>query len=167
MPPEVLDPENEDLEDYYRAYFGSDADYYLQKLTQYEAGVKITFNLGAFFFGIFWMLYRKLYIEALVALLVISGLPFLTKALVQSQSLPTGSDILINNIFTIVWSLLLGFGGNWLYILNAKRKVAKGLRQETNDTYVIAKLQRQGGITLIPHIILAAIVLLSLLMYRF
>ena len=58
-------------EEDYRAYLGPRADKYLLKFkrftTKEEEGFALTWHWPAFFFGFWWMFYRKLYVWALVA----------------------------------------------------------------------------------------------------
>ncbi|WP_205499848.1 DUF2628 domain-containing protein [Rufibacter psychrotolerans] len=167
MLPHQLPPDNDLEEEYYRVYFGSDAEYYLHKLAQYRQGTRFTFNIGAFFFGIFWMLYRKLYKEALLAMVLIVVLSLLVENLTKALGLNQSTTTLVNNAFTILWSTFLGFVGNWLYLRQARAKVTKVLAQQPNEELAAASLQRTGGITLIPHIIVAAFILLGLLFFQF
>ncbi|WP_066836612.1 DUF2628 domain-containing protein [Rufibacter ruber] len=160
-------PDNDDLQDFYRAYFGVDADYYLYKLAQQQAGTRFTFNLGAFFFGLFWMLYRKLYVQALAVVAVVAGVSFLLNYLALTQQIAAQTLQLINNFIALFWSLAIGFLGNWLYLRQAKARVTKMLQKEKDEEQAALRLQRQGSITYLPHILLAALFLVYLLLNQF
>ncbi|MFB9864653.1 DUF2628 domain-containing protein [Rufibacter immobilis] len=167
MQPHAPQPEPDDTDDYFHAYFGADAEYYMDRLEQYRQGRKLMFNWGAFFFGIAWMLYRKLYKEALLAMATIVVLSFLVERLIQTAGLTGGAALLANNAFTIGWSLLLGFIGNWLYLRQAHVQVQKVLAQAPGQQAAFAQLQQLGGITFIPHIIVAALIAVLLLLTQF
>jgi hypothetical protein len=160
-------PSLDDQEEYYRAYFGTDADYYLNKLAQHRAGNKITFNIGAFFFGVFWMLFRKMYLLALALILALLLQSVLLEQTIHYYNISDGNAVLLNNIATIVWGVLTGFLGNWFYLKQAQTKVQRVLQETDNEQEAVNKLSVQGGFTLIPHILMAAIVLVGLLFNQF
>ncbi len=160
-------PETDHQEAYYRAYFGVDADYYLRKLAQYRAGTKITFNIGAFFFGIFWMLYRKLYVAGIMVIIALTLESYLLGMAIEYYKISDGNAKLLNNLSTLFWSLLVGFLGNWLYLRQAEAKVNHALEEEDNERDTVARLAYEGNITYIPHIIIAALILLLLLIFQF
>ncbi|MGV3539140.1 MAG: DUF2628 domain-containing protein [Rufibacter sp.] len=154
----------EDLEEYYHAYFGPDADYYMEKLEQRQAGTRFTFNIGAFFLGLLWLFYRKMYLVALLVMAVVTGESLLTSYLIKTLPLSEPVALFLNLGGNVLWSLLLGFGGNWLYLKQADWQVNRVLAKEPTEEQAIYRLQRVGSVTFIPHIILAAIILLSLLL---
>ncbi|WP_181304100.1 DUF2628 domain-containing protein [Rufibacter sp. XAAS-G3-1] len=163
MSPAEETPAQEDQEEYYRAYFGTDADYYLRKLALYRAGTKITFNIGAFFFGLFWMLYRKMYVPAFFLMLALLLQSFLLGQAIQYYGITDVKAVLLNNTATVAWSVLVGFLGNWLYLRQAQAKVERALQEKQTEQQVVNTLSTQGGFTLIPHILVAALILGSLL----
>lgn len=126
--------------DLYRAYFGKDADYYLERLEKFNNGNKFIFNGYAFFFGILWFAYRKMYVEAIA---IFGGIIFI--------------EILINIIFNIensnidrfsgiLYGLITGFIANYLYISKAKRIVEK-VKNENDLSHdePISYLSKEGG----------------------
>jgi hypothetical protein len=163
MLPEVQEPE-ENHEEYYQEYFGNDAGYYLEKLEQYRRGIRFTFNIGAFFLGVFWLLYRKMYLFAGLAVVVVTASSLLLETVLKSNAVPANNALLWNNGLTIFWSILLGFTGNWLYLKQAQKHVQKALRDERNETEALLQLRAQGSTTLMPHIYFAAIILVFLLL---
>ncbi|GGK56446.1 DUF2628 domain-containing protein [Rufibacter glacialis] len=166
MSPRPQAPDKEEYEDYYRAYFGNDADYYLDKLEKYQAGTKITFNIAAFFFGIFWMLYRRMYRQGLLVMVALTAESYLLGIVIQQYGISDSNAKLLNNISTIAWSVLVGFLGNWLYLRQAQAKVAQALEEEDSEQEAVNRLNAQGSITLIPHIIVAGLILLLVLLYQ-
>ncbi|ALI99909.1 DUF2628 domain-containing protein [Rufibacter tibetensis] len=166
MLPDTETPEQEDHEEYYRAYFGNDAEYYLQKLEQYREGRKITFNIAAFFFGIFWMLYRRMYKQGLIIMVALTVESYLLSLAIQQYGISESDARMLNNISTLFWSTLVGFLGNWLYLKQAQAKVEQALEEEDQESEIISRLTAEGNITLIPHIIIAALILLLILVYQ-
>ncbi|RNI24538.1 DUF2628 domain-containing protein [Rufibacter latericius] len=167
MLPDAPEPTAEDQEDFYRAYFGTEADYYLNKLAQYQAGTKFTFNIAAFFFGLFWMLYRKMYLQALILVLILFVESFLLGQAVKYYGFSQTNAGLLNNFFTVAWSTAIGFLGNWLYLRQAQARVTRALQTEPNEQAAVNRLSVEGGFTLLPHILVAAIIMVSLVVYRF
>lgn len=97
--------------DLYKAYFYNDSEYYLRKLEKIDNKEYFTFNIYAFFFGIFWFIYRKMYAEAAI----IAVVAFLISQLTESNLL---ISILVGSCF--------GFLGDHIYIAKATRIVQKG-----------------------------------------
>ena len=55
---------------YLIAYSGKQSEYYLEKYKSYKSGDKFSFSAWAFLVGVLWFLYRKLWFEALVIILI-------------------------------------------------------------------------------------------------
>ncbi|MBC3539280.1 DUF2628 domain-containing protein [Rufibacter sediminis] len=167
MLPDTQAPEQDEHEEYYRAYFGVDADYYLRKLEQYRAGTKITFNIGAFFFGIFWMLYRRMYKQGILVMIALTLESYLLGLAIEHFALSEGNAKLLNNLSTVLWSTAVGFLGNWLYLRQTQAKVTQALEEEESESDIRHRLAVEGSITYIPHIIIAALILLLMLVLQF
>lgn len=160
----MIEQEEEDYtEDYYRAYFGQNADYYMRKLEQYQNGRKFMFNLGAFFFSMLWMLYRKLYIPALIYLGIVTLQGFLLQYLAKNNQITEQTTLYIDRGMAVIWSIIIGFIGNYLYLKQAQRKVSKAKRSDMGAQEAVNQLSLVGGITYLPHIILAVMALLVML----
>ena len=69
--------EQNDLE----KFVGKNSDYYVRKFEEMQiTGNKISWNWPAFFISGYWMLYRKMYIQALIMILgsmVLGCIPFI------------------------------------------------------------------------------------------
>lgn len=156
----------------YKAYFFDDTTYYANALNKYEQGKKFTFNFSAGFFGVCWLLFRKMYIEGfifwIVFILLGSLIDYLTTLLgINSNSV---SNLLSQFIFLIISFVTLSFIGNYLYIRKSQRVVQAYLSKhnmEELDSTDLAKLGLKGGTSyfaaFIPVMILAAFVLFYLL----
>lgn len=88
----------------YRAFIEKNADRYLSKFRKFQTTGRdrfaVTWNWSAFFLGFIWMLYRKLYLWALLAFLI--------------AMTPVGFPLIM-----IGW----GITGNYLYYIQAKKKI--------------------------------------------
>jgi Protein of unknown function (DUF2628) len=155
-----VSPQNQErltagTEEDYRAYLGPQADKYLLKFKQFTAseedGFALTWHWPAFFFGFWWMLYRKLYIWAMVALAL---------WLVPHLALPAW----------FVW----GAVANYLYYLRAKREIRK-FRSQSYPVLSGVTLAEIGGVNrwvwvlavLFAGLIVGAIILGGVFLYQF
>lgn len=134
----------------YTLFFKRESDYYLERLNiMEESDKRAFFNPYIFVFGMFWFLYRKLYVEAFVIILI---------ALLLSI---TFGDI-VGGILSLILTILTWFYGNFLYILKAQRVVAKSKANITGgmENY----LRKKGGVNwLLPSVLGALIITYFLL----
>lgn len=95
--------------------------YYQGKLTQIFYGKVFSWNWAAGIFGFVWLLYRRLYLLALIIPMVVIPLLFFIFAALT----PLGSGL----IFPLVWlmpTIFFGTLGNWLYFQSLSHRVEKG-----------------------------------------
>ena len=103
--PNTADLSSEPLdEEVLRLYIGKNADRYLKKFRAFQTGKEgsfvVTWNWPAFWLGFIWMLYRKMYLWALIAFILV-----LTP--------------IAHPLTMIGW----GICGNFLYYRQARRKI--------------------------------------------
>ena len=113
-------------EEDYRAFIGKNADRYLDKFRGFQTPGRdrfaLTWNWSAFFLGFIWMLYRKLYLWALLAFLI--------------AMTPVAFPLTM-----IGW----GITGNYLYYLQVRKKILDHKsRQMTTPSSL--SLQALGGV---------------------
>ncbi len=148
----------EDIE-LYEAFFQKSKLYYLDKLIKFNAGQRYSFNFFAFLFGLFWFIYRKMYLEVILVifLLVLEGA---LEELIVPESLSKEAYV----IGTLAVASIVGFLANNLYIRKANRTIqaAKAMSQdiETQKAY----LNKKGGVSYIVLIVLL-LLLLGLVFY--
>jgi hypothetical protein len=136
-----------DNEKYLAAFFGRQHDYYLEKYKYYHGGVKFTFNIGAFFGGILWFLYRKLFLHAFGIFLlfiifsIIEGLIFDT---LQVSSEFQKLEFLISNF---LFATIFGFTGNYFYIKQAEKKITEIISGTESEDECINSLKKNGGVS--------------------
>lgn len=148
------------MNEYLPFFFGPRADYYIGVTEDLDEG-KIRFNEGAFFFGMFWMAYRKMYVQAAITFAIIMAESALEDWLIPGLS-KTFAYSLISNLLI---ASVIGFIGNRLYVRFARRRVAEltqnVLTYSTPDASIVAQLREQGGVSWLgPVVLLLAFILL-------
>jgi hypothetical protein len=119
------------------------------EMVQKLLGGKISFNVFAFLSGHIYLIYRKCYREALIALsitLFLSLLPYNTPVI-------------------LLW-FVLGLAFYPIYRRHAKRAVAEARTQQLTET-ALRNLQRRGGTNLNVAILLAVLFVFIELFYLF
>lgn len=122
MPPKRYDSPAADAREVRERLIGSKTEYYLPRFEKMETLNSFTdWNWAAFFFGFWWMLYRKMYVFGAVALAVTELLSLLT--------IP-GLGLLV--------SLAVGVVGNFLYMkdINNRTDKAMDLQPEERELYI-------------------------------
>ena len=122
MPPKRYVSPAADAREVRERLIGSKTEYYLPRFEKMETLNSITdWNWAAFFFGFWWMLYRKMYVFGAVALAVTELLSLLT--------IP-GLGLLV--------SLAVGVVGNFLYMkdINNRTDKAMDLQPEERELYI-------------------------------
>jgi hypothetical protein len=123
-------------------FIGPNADYYIPQFQKLDStNSMISWNWAAFLCSIWWMLYRKMYLYALIAF-AIACIPG-----IGSMAIWIGSGVL----------------GNWLY----KKKVEEELAAASAYDPATRKSQlaARGGITWVPVIVLSVLVALGILSF--
>ncbi|RUM60913.1 MAG: DUF2628 domain-containing protein [Persephonella sp.] len=128
-----------------KSFVQKNSDYYLIKWKlMAETGSKISWNWPAFFFGIYWMVYRKMYVYALIILII-----GLLLSLIPLINIIAG---------LVVW---IGFGmfGNYVYAMHTYKKL-KELSLISSNPEDLKKLALQkGGTSVLAVFILIGIFL--------
>jgi hypothetical protein len=129
------------------AFIGNNAHKYLSKFKKFNiAGVDnftVTWHWPAFLIGPFWMLYRKLYLWALIAF-VVGIIPY------------------VGWLTVIVWGMI----GNYLYYKHVKKKISE-LRILQPSSDISITLSQIGGVNrwvVTVAIIISAIVFILIVL---
>ncbi|RYZ54282.1 MAG: DUF2628 domain-containing protein [Sphingobacteriales bacterium] len=133
-------------------FFQDDSGYYLERYQDYCDGKnRITLNVWAFLFGIFWFLYRKMYVEALLlfAFLLLEGF---AEEYLWEQLFDSTPGTWVSRIVSGVVTCLLG---NYLYFRKADRVIAHA--RTLNDADGEDYARSAGGTTWLALFILLAI----------
>lgn len=119
-------PSDQITEEEFRAFIGKKADHYLSKFMSFfggaDYGFAVTWSWSACFLGFIWMLYRKMYLWALVAFFIAF----------TSISFP---------LIMIGWGII----GNYLYYLHARKKILD-FKSRQAQTSVALSLADVGGV---------------------
>ena len=127
MPPKRYDSPAADAREVRERLIGSKTEYYLPRFEKMETLNSFTdWNWAAFFFGFWWMLYRKMYVFGAVALAVTELLSLLT--------IP-GLGLLV--------SLAVGVVGNFLYMKDINNRTDKAMDMQPEEREVF--IQKNSG----------------------
>jgi len=151
----------------WRLFVGPAADYYITQWRRIQNGDWLTFNIYAFLFSIFWMLYRQMLRPTIIFLSIYFAEGFLERFLFQVLGFeaPLGWW-LFGRI--VLFALGLGFLGNWIYYqytINAIREI-KALYPPADQKKM---LKLKGGTSFLPvllFIILILIIFLAVWIFR-
>jgi hypothetical protein len=120
--------------EYFELFFEPSSDYYLKKLESFENGKKFSFNPYVFLFGFLWFLYKKMHLEAIMLLGLVFIISMLEQIFVEGQLSKNPDAIkVIEFSTTIIFSLVLGFLGNYIYIRHAKKKISELVQKNQDD----------------------------------
>jgi hypothetical protein len=122
-----------------RLFVGKKSDYYINKWN--KAKNNQSWNWAAFFTGLFWVGYRKMYKVIFITFGIFLLLDIIT-ILVNSPVL----DNLNNYGVSVGMAVVFGTSGNYFYSLLAKRRIQKIKDAYPNNPEVQAReIQKQGG----------------------
>lgn len=146
----------------YEDYFQSNSDYYIKQLNFFNEKGRCFFNVPAFFVGMFWMAYRKMYLHILIFFVLIYLQITIEEALFNYSVISASVYEIVNYISMIVWPSLFGFFSNKLYVLKAKKDVSVILSEELNIDNVKKIVTKKGGTNQFAPLILLLFLILLL-----
>lgn len=146
----------------YAAYFKKDIDYYLNAIERDRNGSTYFFNVYAFFFGIFWFMYRKMYRESCIIILVIVVEGYLEDKFTASMS-ETAIKV-VSRISTIAIGIIVSMLANAIYIRKAENVIGKAKQELTDQEVLISHLQQKGGVSY-RFLIIVLIVIVGIICY--
>jgi hypothetical protein len=154
-----------DNERYLLAYFGKQSGYYLRCYQSFQSGHRFTFNIGAFFGGLFWVMYRKLFRQVLIMIAVIFVIAlveeFLYVRLKLNGSAEQATTLVIN---FVVW-MALSFGGNYLYIQQTDKNLNAILNATPDEEKRMLLLRKKGGVSSFPFYLIGFFILIFLISF--
>jgi hypothetical protein len=113
------------LEEEFGTFIGRQADHYLRKFRNFSNrgrnSFAVTWNWSAFFLGFIWMLYRKMYLWALMAFFI--------------AFTPVAFPLAM-----IGWGIV----GNYLYYLHARKKILDYKSHQTQTSTTLSMSDRGG-----------------------
>ncbi len=129
----MLSEERENL----RIFVGKNANYYIAKWEELGEGNKISWNWSAFFFGLIWFAYRKMYPHTF-AMLIFSIILYI----VQVKFNTSEWVVALTNLSI---SIVIGMFGNYLYYDYSKSKLKDIKKQTQDERKLYVELARNGG----------------------
>lgn len=116
-----------------KLFIGKNADYYIEKWDKADNQARFAgWNWAAFFLGVFWLAYRKMYRYMFIFILLS----------ILVGSLPIGGSAYT----PLFWMILLGLFGNTLYYKHTKQKVSIVKQQYQSTKEMETNLKKIGGI---------------------
>ncbi|MCY7352557.1 MAG: DUF2628 domain-containing protein [Cytophagaceae bacterium] len=123
-----------------RTFFGTQVGYYLDVTQDLRDGIH-RYNMWAFFLGILWILYRKMYAVFFITVLLI-----ILEQQVEDWLFPAlANNSTWNTVFNLGVASTIGFLGNRLYIRHALGKIEAVRALNLDEEQTQAELRRQGG----------------------
>jgi len=144
----------EDNRELYKNYFQENSDYFIEQMERFNERGKYSFSVAAFFLGVFWMAYRKMYLHILIILGIIYAETFIEELLLNLNIISNGTYELIDKLSMLVWGIIIGSLSNRLYISKSQKIVSKILKENSNDEQINELIIQKGGTSWIAPLIL-------------
>lgn len=141
-----------------RSFIGDKHGYYERKWAEADQrNTRHSWNWAAFFFGLFWMAYRKMYRLAWI----FGGIAFAEGALDYGFHLPEA----VTNAMNLALAIVIGMQGNQWYRNHATARVA-AITAATPAASLRAELAREGGTNPVAALaVLAGLVAIGAVLY--
>lgn len=138
-------------------FVGVKQDFYLRNWADDALG--FSWNWAAFFLGLFWLAYRKIY----WACAILVGFATLVIGTALQMKIPLETVHQWQPYF-MIFNVALGLFGNRLYLLHAKHKIRQINAQHPPEN-ALRELKRQGGVSIMSvlHVVFS-ILLCSMLL---
>ena len=150
--------------EYYQAYFGDHWGYYLPIMIDFERGKKFSLNVWAFFCGMLWQLYRRLYMMMLIFITIAIIESIFRKWVIQYWSLEGETIKLISLIILLIYGTIYGYTGNYFLMRKAQEKITHILTTENDEELILEKLKKAGSVNSQGIILVLSIIFLIFLL---
>lgn len=121
------EPWSEFPDSYWQAYFGTQAPYYLQQLERLRGGAWPAFHFPAFFLGFLWMAYRRMYLVAVCAFMLLLLEGTLEEGFIWLVGWEGSVADWFGRLFGLFINLLIGTFANRVYLWDARRNIREAL----------------------------------------
>ncbi|HZF16765.1 MAG TPA: pilin [Steroidobacteraceae bacterium] len=143
----------------YRAAVGPKGDFYVPKFLRFDAGgSKQSWNWPAFFLGVVWMLYRRMWSTAVYLFLISIGLGLIEALIVEPGVGKQMADVIGYGI-NLACMLVVGVIANALYHRRIKLRITSVAQSGLDDFQVFRALER-GPHTSMVGVIIGALFLI-------
>jgi hypothetical protein len=133
-----------------KLFIGKNADYYLMEWEQATGQKYVTWNWAAFFFSVFWLLYRKMFRQAGLVLALIA-----IESLGEKILFPDMPDYISNGLSSGIGMAVAGFlgrfGNDWY-----KKHVDKAVSRLKASDAPVESYRKQGGTSWLLAILVLA-----------
>ncbi|WP_027375644.1 DUF2628 domain-containing protein [Kaistella palustris] len=144
----------------YETFFQKSNSYYQEQLKYYEQGKKWRFNYSALIFGVFWFLYRKMYLEFFI-IFIFYYLETIFENVVLTKLIGMEQTKVVNFSVTIVLLITLGIIGNNLYIKKTNRTLKNAEKKYSEIEKQKEYIAKKGGTSYIYITFLLFLLILS------
>ncbi|MCP4201226.1 MAG: DUF2628 domain-containing protein [bacterium] len=145
-------------------FIGLKKDYYIR---QWAVPGSMSFNWAAFFFGICWLGYRKMYATAAIVIAVLLLETVVEDLVIVNVLGAPQAAQLIGYAVAIALSLVCGWLGNRWYFRRAIRVIAEVRRSAPDENAHSRRLARRGGTSAWGPVLVALMLLLGLFISAF
>ena len=153
----------EDIE-LFEEYFQKNKSYYSGKLEKYKSGQRFSFNVFAFFFGVFRFLYRKMYVEAIIIIFALILEGFL-ESIILTNKFEQDQSAIVNILGTIIIWSIIGFLGNYFYLRKAEKTIKYAKQNYSNNELLKKYLKKKGGVSFV-FLLVIIVVIISFFVYN-
>jgi len=150
--------ETNDKLDLYKQYFETSSDYYLRQMELYATNGRCSFSVAAFFLGLLWMAYRKMYSTILIIIAIIFVQVMLFEFLLAYNIISEDAYNVMDKLITLVASGIIGAIANRLYIKQSIKTVERIVNSNASDEAINEAIKLKGGTNWIAPIILVCII---------
>ena len=148
----------------FEKYYQNSPSYYIKQLESYQESGKCSFSVAAFFLGLFWMAYRKMYRVVLIIIGIILAETIIEEMLLNFNVISPDAYEVIDRLSMLVWGGVIGIISNKLYIKRSIKDVEEVLSNNYNDNDINDSITRKGGVNWIaPFILLFGLVSIVIL----
>lgn len=144
--------DNLNNEEYYIAFIGKNAPFYIAKIKKFYCNgtdkFAPTWNWPASMYGFIWMLYRKLYLWALIAFLFNVCIPIITIIALAIWDFPklfSPTLHLIGYSLGITYAVVWGITGNYIYYKHLKKEINE-IKGKIHSDNISQTLTLRGGV---------------------
>lgn len=147
-------------------FFGPSANYYLEKYILYQNGKRYTFNAAAFFLGIFWFIYRKLYWPLFIIILIIVAVGIIEQLIFELFEIDPEAQLYMDFFNLLLFASVQGFCANMIYFKYSDKKIRRILQKTDIEEERLKLLTKEGGVSwAVLYITIFLILLISIMNY--
>lgn len=130
---------------------GEKSKYYIPRWLEMKSGKgKISFNVAAFFLGVLWMLYRKMYVASAIYFGIIIFASLFEVFVIEELY---GEIPSIDRVTNWTAAAIMGFYGNYFYLKNTEKKISTIRNSHYSNDLYEEQLIKQGGTSFVPPLI--------------